>query len=92
MKENVKNSKDTPDIARTTWVSHGGKVSALSPILRKVLTGISVGQVMLVAVAAATLGVFVNSNVRVLFSSLFAIFHDISWVLTLNDFDFSLVS
>ena len=58
----VNNSKDSAEVTRPAWT--GEKISSLSPSVRKILTGLSVGQIMIVAVSAATLGAFVNSNVR----------------------------
>ena len=61
----VKNSKDNAEVARPAWTGNTSEtISSLSPSVRKILTGLSVGQIMIVAVSAATLGAFVNSNVR----------------------------
>ena len=48
------------------WTDNGRKINTLTSPFRKVLTGFSIGQFLIVAVTAATLGAFVNSNVRFL--------------------------
>ena len=59
------NSKENSEMSRNlAWADRGGKPSALSPAFRHILTGLSVGQMIMVAVSAVTLGTFVNSNVR----------------------------
>ena len=67
MKVDVQTSKTTSETARSlAWTDNGGKISSLSPSLRKILAGLSIGQLMVVAVSAATLGAFVNSNVSII--------------------------
>ena len=74
VKVDVQTSKTTSETARSlawtdnggTMTDNGGKISMLSPALRKVLAGLSIGQLMVVAVSAATLGAFVNSNVSII--------------------------
>ena len=59
------NSKENSEMSRTSaWADRGGKTRALSPSFRRIMTGLSVGQMIMFAVSAATLGAFVNSNVR----------------------------
>ena len=60
-------SKAATGTARTSaFINDGRVLNRLTSPLRKVLTGLSIGQVLMVAVTAATLGAFVNSNVRIL--------------------------
>ena len=60
----VETSKSASTTATTSaWTNNGGKNNTLSGPLRKVLTGIGIGQVLMVVVTAATLGAFVNANV-----------------------------
>ena len=76
MNKRVKVGVETSEtISRTASTSarteNGGKINTLSAPLRKVLAGISIGQLLMVVVTAATLGAFVNANVSfVLFFSL----------------------
>ena len=57
-------SSTTSEGVRTSaWTDNGGKFSTLSAPLRKVLGVICMGQLVIVAVTAATLGAFINSNV-----------------------------
>ena len=59
------NSKENSEMSRpSAWADRGGKTRALSPSFRQIMTGLSVGQMIMVTVSAATLGAFVNSNVR----------------------------
>ena len=59
------NATEDSDMSRTSaWSDKGRNQSALSPSFRTILIGLSVGQMIMVAVSAATLGAFVNSNVR----------------------------
>ena len=67
MKVGEDRSKTATETARTSACINDGRVlNRLTSPLRKVLTGLSIGQVLMVAVTAATLGAFVNSNVRIL--------------------------
>ena len=67
VKVDVQTSKTTLETARSlAWTDNGGKISTLPPSLRKVLAGLSIGQLMVVAVSAAILGAFVNSNVSII--------------------------
>ena len=59
------NSKDNSELSRTSaWADRDRPNSRLSSSFRQILVAFSVGQVIMVAVSAATLGAFVNSNVR----------------------------
>ena len=59
------NSKVKSEMSRTSaWADRGSKTSALSPKFRQILTGLIVSQMIMVAGLAATLGAFVNTNVR----------------------------
>ena len=61
----METSMTTSEQAREpAWTDNGRKINTLTLPFRKVLTGFSIGQ--FVAVTAATLGAFVNSNVRFL--------------------------
>ena len=65
-KVDVQKSKDTLETARTSaWSETDGKIQ--SPILRPLLIGLCVAQMIMIAVSSATLGAFVNSNVRHVF-------------------------
>ena len=61
---NTVDSQDNPGVARTAWNATGGKIRSLSPTLRQVVTGLTVCQVIMVAVSSVTLGALVNRNVR----------------------------
>ena len=64
VKVGVETSKTISKTATTSaWTDNGGKYNTISRPLRKVLTGIGIGQVLMVVVTAATLGAFVNANV-----------------------------
>ena len=68
-KKNIKvgnNLNKHSEMSRTSaWADRGKKTSArLYPSFRHILIGLSVCQMVMVAVSAATLGAFVNSNVR----------------------------
>ena len=55
----------TSQAVRTSaWTNNGGKVNTLNPSLRNILIGLSIGQMVMIVVSVATLGSFVNSNVR----------------------------
>ena len=57
-------SSTTSEGVRTSaWTDNGGTFSTLSAPLRKILAGISISQLVIVVVTAATLGAFINSNV-----------------------------
>ena len=63
----METSKTTSEQVRTSaWNDNGRKINTLTPLLRKLLTGLSIGQLVIVAISAATIGAFVNSNVRFL--------------------------
>ena len=76
MNKQVKVGVETTEtISRTgtmsAWTENGGKINTLSAPLRKVLARkvlavISIGQLLMVVVTAATLGAFVNANVSFL--------------------------
>ena len=66
-KVGVLNSSDTSETTRNTaWADKREAMDSQIPSLRKLLTGFCIGQVIMVTVTAATLGVFVNSNVSIL--------------------------
>ena len=67
VKVDVQTSKTTSETARSlAWTDNGGEISSLPLSLRKVLAGLSIGQLILVAVSDATMGAFVNSNVSII--------------------------
>ena len=62
----VRNSTNTLETVKTSArTANGGKIQALSrPPLRKLLTRLSITQMIILVFSSATLGAFVNANVR----------------------------
>ena len=61
----VKNSTSTLDPMKTSVrTANGVKIQALSPPVGKILIGLCISQMVMLVVSSATLGAFVNSNVR----------------------------
>ena len=57
-------STTSETVRSSAWTNNGGKVNTLDPSLRNILIGLSIGQMVMIVVSVATLGSFVNSNVR----------------------------
>ena len=57
------NSENTRGSGRA---NDDGKIDPITRRFLKVLTGLSIGQMVMIAITAATLGAFVNYNVRYL--------------------------
>ena len=61
----VRNSTSSFEAMETSVrTANSGKIQALSPPVGKILTGLCISQMVMLVVSSATLGAFVNSNVR----------------------------
>ena len=72
----VRNSTSTLDTMKTSdRTALGVQIQALSPPVGKILTGLCISQMVMLVVSSATLGAFVNSNVRHFSTIVSSIFH-----------------
>ena len=61
----MKSSGSSETMAKQTSANNEGKLDNHDPRLIKLLTGICLGQIVIVTVPAVSLGVFVNENVSI---------------------------
>ena len=63
VKIGIMNTQGTSEPMRNTGKT--GRIDTKFPLALKILTGLCIGQIVMIAATAGTLGVFVNENVSI---------------------------